>query len=119
MSDPVAPSPGREVSVVLTRSVLAAAALAAAVAVSTAVVRDRRLHRVLQRERAAHRLMDGRLLCDMQALHARLNVAMARQEAERAVLREAGLVLDEALALHAGPCDSIDPFDPFQEGGPA
>lgn len=110
----------------LTVAVLAAAVLAAAVAVSTAVVRYRRLHRVLARERAAARLMDGRLHFDMQALHARLREAVARQEAERAVLREAGLVVDEAFALHSsgphgpcGPLDSIDPFDPFQEGGPA
>jgi hypothetical protein len=113
------------VSVVLTVAVLTAAVLAAAVAVSTAVVRYRRLHRVLARERAAARLMDGRLHFDMQALHARLREAVARQEAEGAVLREAGLVVDEAFALHSSgprgprsPYDaSIDPFDPYQEGG--
>ena len=105
----------------LTRSVLAAAALAAAVAVSTAVVRYRRLHRVLQRERAAHRLMDGCLHRDVQALHVRLNAALARQDADRAVLHEAAVVVDEALAVHtAGSHDpTTDPFDPFQEGGPS
>jgi hypothetical protein len=110
------------VSVVLTCTALAAAALAAAVAVSLAVHRYRRLHRVLQRERAAARLMDGRLHCDMQALHARLKAAMARQEAERAVLLEAGRAVDEALAVHGARLsdsnDLNDPYDPM-EGGPA
>lgn len=101
----------------LTRTVLAAAALAAAVAVSTAVCRYRRLHRVLARERAAHRLMDGRLHCDMTALRVRLSAAMARQDAERAVLHAAGRAVDEALAVHGAHLN--DPNDPFQEGGQA
>jgi len=107
------------------RTITAAAALAAAVAVSVAVRRYRSLHRVLARERAAStasRLMDGRLHSDMQALHARLTAAMARQEAERAVLWEAGRAVDDALAVHGSrlndPNDPIDPYDP-QEGGPA
>lgn len=104
----------------LTRSVLAVAALAAAVAVSTGVVRYRRLHRVLQRERAAHRLMDGCQVRDLAAFRARVDAAMARQAADRAVVDEAGLVVDEALALHsAGSHNLIDPYDPYQEGGPA
>lgn len=102
----------------------AAAALAAAVAVSAAVYgrRYRRLHRVLARERAAQRLMDGRLRCDLDAFQARVEAAMARQGADRAVLYEAGLVVDEALALHAASSadlrDPNDPYDPFMEGGP-
>lgn len=103
------------------RTITAAAALAAAVAVSVAAHRYRSLHRVLARERAAHRLMDGRLHCDMQALHTRLTAAMARQEAERAVLHAAGRAVDDALAVHGAqltnPNDPIDPYDP-QEGGP-
>jgi len=108
------------VSVVLTRCVLAAAALAAAAAVSTGVVRYRRLHRVLQRERAAHRLMDGCLYRDVEALRVRLAAVVARQDAARAVVLEAERAVDEALAVHTagGPNDPIDPYDPFQEGGP-
>jgi hypothetical protein len=96
----------------------AAVALAAAVAVSTAVVRYRRLHRVLQRERAAQRLMDGRLRCDLEAFQARVDAVVAA----RLVVREAGLVVDRALAVHvAGSADlrdPSDPYDPYQEGGP-
>lgn len=107
----------------LSRTITAAAALAAAVAVSAAVRRYRAVHRVLARERAAHRLMDGRLHCDMQALHVRIESAMARQAAERAVLCEAALAVDQELAVHAaylaGPNDPRDPYDPYQEGGPA
>lgn len=108
----------------LSRTITAAVALAAAVAVSTAAVRRyRHLHRVLQRERAAHRLMDGRLHGDMQALHVRIESAMARQAAERAVLCEAALAVDQELAVHAAyladPNDPRDPYDPYQEGGPA
>jgi len=106
----------------LSRTITAAVALAAAVAVSAAVRRYRHLHRVLARERAAHRLMDGRLHCDMQALHVRIESAMARQAAERAVLNEAGRAVDEALAVHGGrrpdPSNPRDPYDPYQEGGP-
>jgi len=110
----------------LFRTITAAVAFAAAVAVSTAVRRYRALHRVLARERAAHRLMDGRLHCDMQALHVRIEAAMARQAAERAVLKEAALAVDRELAVHAAhlaepsaPNDLRDPYDPYQEGGPA
>jgi len=103
----------------LSRTITAAAALAAAVAVSAAIHRYRSLHRVLARERVSDRLMDGCLHRDMQALHVRLRAAMARQEAERAVLLEAGRVVDDALAVHgARPNDPNDPYDP-QEGGPA
>ena len=105
----------------LTRCVLAAAALAAAASVTTGVVRYRRLHRVLQRERVAHRLMDGCLHRDVEALHVRLAAVVARQDADRAVLHQAAVVVDEALAVHSagGPHDLIDPYDPFQEGGPS
>jgi len=106
----------------LSRTISAAVAFAAAVAVCVAVRRYRGLHRVLQRERAAARLMDGRLHCDVEALRERLTAAMARQEAERAVLLEAGLVVDRALAVHGSrlndPNDPIDPYDPL-EGGPS
>lgn len=106
----------------LSRTITAAAAFAVAVAVSAAVRRYRRLHRVLARDRAAHRLMDGRLHGDMEALHVRLQAAMARQDAERAVLREASRAVDEALAVHgartADPNEPRDPYDPYQEGGP-
>jgi hypothetical protein len=103
------------------RTITAAAALAAAVAVSTAVHRYRRLHRVLARERAAHRLMDGCLHRDLAAFQSRIDAAAARLEAERAVLVEAGRAVDDALAVHGAqlnnPNDPIDPYDP-QEGGP-
>lgn len=100
----------------------AAAALAAAVAVSTAVCRYRRLHRVLARERAAHRLMDGCVRRDLEAFQARIGDAVARQareEADRAVLREALLVVDDALAVHGANTSTNlrDPNDPYEKGG--
>ena len=103
----------------LSRTISAAVAFAAAVAVCVAVRRYRSLHRVLQRERAAARLMDGRLHCDVEALHTRLTAAMARQEAERAVVLEACRTVDQALAVHGAQLsDPNDPYDPL-EGGPS
>lgn len=92
----------------MTRTITAAAALAAAVAVSTVFVRYRRLHLALQRERAAGRLMNGRLHCDRTALQHRLEAAVA----QRAVVDEAVGVLEDALAHHTR-------IDPHTEGGPA
>jgi len=101
------------------RTITAAAALAAAVAVSVAVRRYRSLHRVLQRERAAARLMDGCLHRDLAAFRSRVDAAAARLEAERAVLWEAGRAVDDALAVHGSrPNDPNNPQDPYQEGGP-
>ncbi|MFD9004486.1 hypothetical protein ACFV0T_26595 [Streptomyces sp. NPDC059582] len=104
-----------------TRIVTAAAALAAAVAVSLAVVRDRRLHRVLARERVQARLMDGCLHRDMDELHRRLEAVMAGQQADRAVVDVAALVVDGALAARTAdlnrPNHARDWFDPYQEGG--
>lgn len=92
------------------RTFTAAAALAAAVAVSAAIRRYRTLHRTLDRERAAHRLMDGRLHCDMQAFQTRIDQLLTQQHTTHAVLGEADLVLDQALATHR--------TQPDQEGGP-
>jgi len=104
---------------VLSRTITAAAALAAAVAVSAAVCRYRAVHRVLARERVQHRLMDGCLHRDMDELRTRIGAVLARQRAAEAVLGEAGRVVDEALAVHGtNPHDPNDPFDPYQEGGP-
>jgi hypothetical protein len=101
------------------RTITAAAALAAAVAVSVAVRRYRSLHRVLARERAAHRLMDGCLHRDLAAFQARIDAAAARQNAERAVLVEAGRAVDDALAVHGSRLnDPNDLQDPYEEGGP-
>lgn len=100
----------------LSRTITAAVALAAAAAVSTAVYRYRCLHRVLARERAAHRLMAGCLHRDMAAFQTRIGAALARQQAERVLLGEADLVLNEALAAHG--TDPHEPYDPYQEGGP-
>jgi len=69
---------------------------------------------VLARERVQHRLMDGCLYRDMDELRARVTAAVAREEGVRAVLGEADLVLNEALALHR--IDPNDPYDPYQEG---
>ena len=92
---------------------IAAAALAAAVAVCALVllVRCRRLHRVLARERAAHRLMAGCLYRDMQVFRARIEAVAL----ERAVVEEAGRVLEAALVSHS----QQSRVDPSQEGGPA
>lgn len=92
----------------MTRTITAAAALAAAVAVSTVFVRYRRLHVALRRERAAGRLMNGRLHGDLEAFRYRLDVAVA----QRAVVDEAVGVLEDALAHHTR-------IDPHTEGGPA
>jgi formamidopyrimidine-DNA glycosylase len=91
----------------LSRTITAAAALAAAVAVCAAVRRERRLHAQLARERAASRLTAGCLHRDMAAFQHRIGVVLAQQ----AVLAEAGQILDAELALH-------HPIDPNRmEGG--
>lgn len=95
------------------RRFTAAAALAAAVAVSAAVHRYRRLHRTLDRERAVHRITDGCLHRDLAAFQHRIAAEAARQHATTAVLDDADRVLDEALAVHDHP------HDPYTEGGPA
>ena len=89
------------------RTITAAVALAAAVAVSAAVRRHRCVVRTLARERAAHRLTDGCLHRDMQAFQLRIHDLMGA----RTALVEADLVLDDALALHHAD-------DPTTEGGP-
>jgi hypothetical protein len=101
--------PEREVSAVRcpVRLLTAAAALAAAVAVSAAVRRDRRLRAVLVRERAAHRLTDACLHRDLEAFRRRIDAVVA----QRAVVDEAGLVLEDALARTSR-------IDPTLEGGP-
>jgi len=100
------------VSVVHARIITAAAALTAAVAISTAVRRYRTLHQTLDRERATHRLMDGCLDRDLAAFHHRINAALAGQHATAALLAEAGQIIDQAHAAHTHP------HDPSTEGGP-
>jgi len=93
---------------VLTRTAMAAAALAAAVAVCAVVRRERRLHAQLARERAAARLTAGCLHRDLEAFQARIGAVLAQQ----AVLAEADQVLTAALA-------GTTQIDPSTEGGPA
>ncbi|WP_399559555.1 hypothetical protein OIA45_48950 (plasmid) [Streptomyces chartreusis] len=88
---------------------IAAAALAAAVAVCALVRQRRRLRAQLARERAAHRLTEGCLYRDMAAFRRRIEAVAA----ERAVVAEAGRVVDAALAYHA----HHSPIDPTTEGG--
>lgn len=95
----------------LTRTAMAAAALAAAVAVCAVIRRERRLHAALTRERAASRLTAGCLHRDLEAFQARIDALVAQQ----AVLAEAGQILDAELALHH-PNNPIDPNS--MEGGP-
>jgi hypothetical protein len=93
------------------RCVSAAAVFTAAVVVY-AVCRERRLHQELARARSAaasERLMADCLLRDLDAFR----VQVGLEAAERAVVAEAGRVLDGALAAHA---TQIDPNYP--EGGP-
>lgn len=74
------------------------------------VVRERRLHQELARARAAatsERLMAGAVCRDFDAFRARVGLAAA----EHAVVREADLVLSEALVTYS--------IDPTSEGGPA
>ena len=92
----------------LTRTAMAAAALAAAVAVCAVVRRERRLHAQLARERAAARLTAGCLHRDLEAFQARIGAVLAQQ----AVLAEADQVLTAALA-------GTTQIDPSTEGGPA
>jgi uncharacterized membrane protein len=94
------------------RTVSAAAALTAAVAVY-ALVQHRRC-RAARREAAAQRLMAGAAFRDNAALLRELEAFRRRLApllAEQAVLAAAGLVLAEALSTH-------DPVDPPTEGGP-
>lgn len=88
------------------RTLTAAAAFAAAVAVYGAVRRDRVLRHRLLRERAASRLTAGCMSRDLAAFRARVEAAGL----QRAVMQEADQVLSEALAVHA---THIDP----SEGG--
>ena len=91
----------------LTRTAMAAAALAAAVAVYAVVRRERRLHAQLARERASSRLTAGCLHRDLEAFQHRIGAVLA----QRAVLAEADQALDEALVQHTTG------FDPYMEGG--
>lgn len=93
-------------SVVLTRTAMAAAALAAAVAVYAVVRRERRLYAQLARERASSRLTAGCLHRDMEAFQRRIGAVLA----QRAVLAEADQVLTDALVHHSH-------VDPTTEGG--
>lgn len=70
----------------------------------------------MARERAAARLTEGCLHRDLAEFRRRVQVATVHQ----AVVREADLVLEAALAAHAAPSGpSMDPIDPTTEGGPA
>ena len=89
--------------------VTAAVALAAAVAVS-ALRRYRRVCRRLDAARASHRLTERRLAEDLEAFRARIEAAAA----DRAVVAEAGRIVDAALA-HS----FRSPIDPTSEGGQA
>ena len=100
--------PVREVSAVSVRKCTAVAALAAAAVAVVVVRRDRGLRAQLVRERAAHRLMDGCVHRDLEAFSRRLDLVLA----DRAVLVEAGLVVDDAMSR-------IPRTDPSPEGGPA
>ena len=94
-----------------------AVAVAAGLVFVAAVCRQRRLLRLLCRERAARRLTEGALHRDVAAFRRRVEVLTARQEPAFGVLAEADLVLDQALAAHGArpyPADSDD-----LEGGPA
>lgn len=94
------------------RTVTAAAAFAAAVAVYGLV--QRRRARMLRREAAAQRLMAGCAWRDNAALHAELEVFRRRLApllAQQAVVAAAGRVVAEALAART------DRIDPSQEGG--
>lgn len=73
--------------------VAALAAVVVAGAASRVCVRKRR---ALVAERAARRLTDGVQARDMEAFTVRLNEAIGA----RAVLTEADLILDTALAVH-------------------
>ena len=64
------------------------------------------MRRRLACQAVEHRLMEGCLHRDLDAFRTRIDLAMA----QRAVVAEAGLVLDEALAAHHR-------IDPYMEGG--
>lgn len=91
----------------LTRTAMAAAALAAAVAVYALVRRERRLHAQLARERASSRLTAGCLHRDLEAFQHRIGAVLE----QRAVLAEADQVLTDALA-------HTTQVDPHEKGGP-
>jgi hypothetical protein len=91
------------------RTVTAAAALAAAVAVYAVVRRDRRLHRQLRRERAASRLTEGCLHRDLAAFRLRLDAAVAQHAVADEAARRAEDVLPTPSRIH--------PHHP--EGGPS
>jgi len=83
------------------RTLMAAAALAAAVAVYAAVRRERVLRHQLARERAAARLTAGAMGRDLLAFRSRIEAAGL----QRAVMQEADRVLSEALAVHTTYAD--------------
>lgn len=92
--------------------VLVTAAVAfATAAVVSGVRRYRRVCRQLTAARTAHRLAEGCLLRDMQAFQARVEAAAA----ERAVVREAGRIVEAELVLQSPSQPRIDPM----EGGPS
>lgn len=93
------------------RPIAVAAVFTAATVCAGLVVRHEHVRRVLIRERAAHRLADARMQDDLLLFRARLDAVVGREAAERALLAEAGRVVDEALA-------SSGVADPY-EGGPA
>jgi hypothetical protein len=93
------------------RPIAVAAVFTAATVCCVLVVRHEHVRRVLIRERAAHRLADARLHGDLAVFRCRLDAAVGGEEATRALLAEADLILDEALA-------SSGVTDPY-EGGPA
>lgn len=97
------------------RSLTAAAALAAAVAVSALARHVVERRRRTRREVAAERLMAGCTQRDNAALHAQLAAFRRRMDAElarAAVVAEAERVVDVALAAHTAR------IDPYPEGGP-
>lgn len=95
------------------RTLSAAAAFAAAVAVYALVCRDRRR---LRREAVSQRLMAGCQSRDNDALRRELEAFRRRIDLElagRAVVQEADQVLSDALAAHNTR------IDPTSEGGAA
>jgi hypothetical protein len=88
-----------EVSVVPARPITVLTALAAFAGVAGGVWHLHRVRRALDAERAARRLTAGMHQRDMQAYAIRLNRAIGA----RAVLTEADLILDTALAAHHNP----------------
>ena len=79
--------------------------------------RHRTMRRALTRERAASRLTVACLHRDLAAFQTRLDGLMAEDRRKHAVLAQADLVLDYALATHT--TDTDPDIDPLTEGGPA